>query len=377
MVAVAGDVAARVLAPLAETTDREARWPVEGMQALGEAGLLGLHVPRRLGGLGEGLLALARVAEVLGRACGSTAMCFGMHCVATAVIAAKATPYQEEHYLRPIATGRHVTSLAVSEPGTGAYFFLPRATFQPDGGDSFVLNGRKSFVTSGGHADSYVVSAVAPGAEFDPGTFTCLLVDSDRSGLQWAPPWNGFGMRGNSSRAVQLENVRVPAANLLGHEGDQIWYVFEIVAPYFLVAMAGTYVGIGQAAFDFAVDHLKRHRYEHTSDRLTENPVLIDSVGDMWTALERARRLLHHAAQLGDAGSPEAPKALFACKIDVADAAVAVTNAAMRLMGGRGYQENGALARLMRDAQAAHIMSPTTHLLRGWLGRSLLNLPLL
>jgi len=376
LVATAEDIASRVAAPMAQRTDQEARWPAEAMQALGESGLLGLHVPRRLGGLGQGLLALAQVTETLGRACSSTGMCFGMHCVATAVIAAKATHAQEECYLRPIAAGRHVTSLALSEPGTGAHFFLPRATFQRES-DGFLVNGRKSFVTSGGHADSYVVSAVAPGSELDPGTFTCLLVDHGSPGLEWAPPWQGVGMRGNSSRGATLNDVRVPADNLLGHEGDQIWYVFEVVAPYFLIAMAGTYLGVAQAALDLAVEHLRGHRYEHTSERLAENAALTERVAEMWTMLERARRLVHHAAWLGDEGSADASKALFAAKIDVADTAVAVTNMAMTLLGGRGYQENGKLARLMRDAQAAHVMSPTTHLLKAWLGRSLLGLPLL
>ncbi len=222
LVAIADGVASRIAAPLAQTVDQQAHWPSEAMRALGEEGLLGLHVPRRLGGLGQGLSALAQVTEALGKACSSTAMCFGMHCVATAVIAAKATLFQKEHYLRPIAEGRHVTSLALSEPGTGANFFLPRATFQREDG-GFVLRGAKSFVTSGGHADSYVVSAVAPGSELDPGTFTCLLVDEGAAGLEWGPVWNGVGMRGNSSRGAKLNDVAVPEGNLLGREGDQIW----------------------------------------------------------------------------------------------------------------------------------------------------------
>lgn len=376
LVALAGELAATVLAPEAAKVDQAAQWPERGLRALGDAGLLGLHVPRRTGGLGEGLQALALVNEVLGQACSSTAMCFGMHCVATAVIAAKATPFQEERYLRPIAEGRHITSLALSEPGTGAHFFLPRATFRREE-DAYALDGSKSFVTSGGHADSYVVSAVAPGAELDPGTFTCLLVDRGTPGLEWAPPWAGVGMRGNSSRAATLADARVPAGNLLGHEGDQIWYVFEVVAPYFLVAMAGTYLGVAQAALDLAVEHLRGHRYEHTTELLAENAALTERVAEMWTTVERSRRLLQHAARLGDEGSPEAAKALFAAKVDVADTAVSVTNTAMTLLGGRGYQENGKLARLMRDAQAAHVMSPTTHLLKRWLGRSVLGLPLL
>ncbi|RKK01840.1 acyl-CoA dehydrogenase [Pseudoroseomonas wenyumeiae] len=376
LIQAAGDVAHRIAAPLAESVDRDGHWPREAMQALGVNGLLGLHVPKRLGGLGEGLSALAQVTEVLGKACGSTAMCFGMHCVATAVIAAKATPLQEERYLRSIAEGRHVTSLALSEPGTGAHFYLPRATFRREA-DGFQIRGSKSFVTSGDHADSYVVSTVAPGAELDPGTFTCLLIDRHTPGIEWGPVWNGIGMRGNSSRAATLNGVQVPEGNLLGREGDQIWFVFEVVAPFFLVAMSGTYLGIAQAALDLAVSHLQQHRHEHTSERLAENAALGEKVAEMWIQVERTRRLLQHAARAGDEGTPDAAQALFAAKIDVADTVVAVTNTAMTLLGGRGYQENGKLARLMRDAQAAHVMSPTTHLLKGWLSRSVLGLPLL
>jgi isovaleryl-CoA dehydrogenase len=372
----AADVAGTVLAPDAELIDVEARWPERGMRAVAEAGLLGLHVPHRLGGLEQGMLALATVTEELGSACSATAMCYGMHCVASKVLAVKATPQQEERYLRPIAAGAHVTTLALSEPGTGVHFFLPRARFWADGSD-FVIEGEKSFVTSGGYADSYVTSAVPPGAELDPGAFTCLVVDAAAQGLEWGDAWNGFGMRGNSSRRVRLNRVRTPATNLLGAQGDQIWYVFEIVAPYFLIAMAGVYLGIARAALEATISHLQRRTYEHTGESLSSVAVLSHQVAEMWTAIERSRQLVHHAARLGDAGAPDAQRALFAAKIDVADTVVAVTNLAMMMSGGRGYQENNLIARLLRDAQAAHVMSPTTHLLKTWLGRSLLGLPML
>jgi len=372
----AARIATDVLWPNAASVDREAQWPQIGMRAPADCGLTGLHIKRELGGHGQGLLALALVTEELGRACGSTGMCFGMHCVASKVLAAKPTPDQEERYLRPIAEGRHITTLALSEPGTGANFFLPRTCFLADGSE-FRLNGRKSFVTNGGHADSYVVSAVHPGAEFDPGSFTCLVMDADAPGLNWCEPWQGFGMRGNSSRAVQLDQVRVSAANVLGVEGDQIWYVFEIVAPYFLVAMAGVYLGIARAALELTIGRLKARKHEHTGQSLQSIPVLADQVSAMWTAIARTRQLVHHAAHLGDAGSTDAPTALFAAKIDVAEMVVSVTNTAMMLGGGRAYQDDDVLARLLRDAQASHVMSPTTHLLKTWLGRSVLGLPLL
>ena len=369
-------IAAAVLAPNADRVDREGQWPADGLHALADAGMMGLHIPRDLGGLDEGLLSLAVVTEELGRACGSTAMCFGMHCVASKVLAAKATKYQEDRYLRPIAAGRHITTLALSEPGTGAHFFLPRSHYRVQG-DNFVLDGQKSFVTSGDHADSYVVSVVPPGAELDPGTFTCLVMDRDSPGIEWLDPWRGLGMRGNSSRGAKLNNVIIPQANLLGVTGDQIWYVFEIVAPYFLVAMAGVYLGIARAALELTITRLHSRRHEHTGETLNTISALSDEVADMWTRTERSRHLVHHAARLGDTGSVSSQAALFAAKLDVAETATAVTSAAMRLAGGKGYQENSTLARLFRDAQAAHVMSPTSHLLRRWLGRSILGMPLL
>jgi alkylation response protein AidB-like acyl-CoA dehydrogenase len=156
-------VGAEVLAGNAARVDADAQWPAENMQALARAGLLGLNVPTRLGGHGQGMLALALICEELARHCGSTAMCYGMHCVATQALVAKATPEHESRYLQPIARGEHVMSLALSEPGTGAHFYLPRSHFRADEGE-FVLSGVKSFVTSGGYADSYVVSLNSTGA---------------------------------------------------------------------------------------------------------------------------------------------------------------------------------------------------------------------
>lgn len=372
----AQELARSVLAPHSERVDAEAIWPEENLRELAKAGLMGLHVPANLGGHGQGLLALAVVAEELSTGCSSTAMCFGMHSVATAVLAAKATEFQKDRYLSPIAAGQHITTLALSEPGTGVNFFLPRAQFR-DEGSSYVLSGQKSFVTNGGHADSYVVSCVPPGMELDPGAFSCMVIDGGSSGLDWQVAWHGVGMRGNSSRPVRLNDVQVPKNHLLGAEGDQIWYIFEVVAPYFLVAMAGTYLGIARQALEVTVDHLKQRQHQHTGTSLGELSVLQHQVANAWIDLESTRRLVHHAASLADGGAMDAALSLFAAKAKVADMVVGVTSACMEMMGGRGYAENSLVARLHRDALAAPVMSPTTHLLKGWLGRSVLGLPLL
>jgi alkylation response protein AidB-like acyl-CoA dehydrogenase len=367
-------IAGEVIAPLTEREDRDARWPAEAIRALADAGLMGLNVPEAQGGRGEGLGGLVAVAEVLASESASTAMCFAMHCVGTAVIAAKATDWQKQAYLEPIARGQHVTTLALSEPGTGAHFYLPETAIQADG-DAFRLDGTKSFVTNGGHAHSYVLSTRAAAAGGD-GAFSCVLVDEGTPGLKWTEPWTGLGMRGNSSRGVRLEGVRVPRRNLLGNEGDQLWYVFEVVAPYFLMAMAGTYVGVAQAALDEARVHLGTRRFSHSGELLGSESVLAHRLGEMYIDVERTRRMVHAAAARADAGEPDALVAVLGCKAAAGDTAVSVANEAMTLCGGMAYRDNSRLARILRDARAAHVMAPTTDILKTWTGRALLNLPL-
>jgi isovaleryl-CoA dehydrogenase len=377
LIATAREVAERVVAPAAEREDREARWPAEAMRALADAGLLGLNAPLAQGGHGAGLRGLVAVAETLASESASTAMCFAMHCVGTAVIAARATDRQKQAFLEPIARGEHVTTLALSEPGTGAHFYLPETALEADG-DGYRVSGTKSFVTNGGEADSYVVSArAAEGGDDADGAFSCVLVERDAAGLEWTDLWRGLGMRGNSSRTARLEGVRVPASQLLGEEGDQLWYVFEVIAPYFLMAMAGTYTGLAAAAVEIAREHLGSRRYSHSGELLGSEPVLAHRLGDLWVEVERTRRMVYSAAERFDAGDADALPAVLGAKAAASDAAVRAANEAMTLCGGAAYRADARLARILRDARASHVMAPTTDMLKTWVGRTLLHLPLL
>lgn len=370
------EVARTVVAADAEATDREGRWPERALRALQEAGAGGLVLPRDVGGAGGGLADLARACEELGRFCPSTALCFGMHGVGAAVLAAKATPEQRKRYLEPIAEGRHLTTLALSEPGSGAHFYFPQTKLTANG-DRWVLQGVKSFVTNGGRADSYVVSTATNDSDGRFGQFSCVVLDAEAVEDGWGPEWQGTGMRGNSSRTVTIERVVIPRANLLGEEGDQIWYVFQVVAPYFLIAMAGTYLGIALAALDEAVQHVKSRRHTHSGRTLADSAILQHRVGQTWGRLASTRALVHGAAAAADAGDPEALLGVLSSKAEVADTATQVVGEAMTLVGGIGYAAGGRMERRLRDVRAAHVMSPTTDLLRMWAGRALLEVPLL
>lgn len=371
------EIAKDVLSVNAEHVDREARWPEAGIRALQAEGLGGLVIPEPYGGRGQGLLALAQVCEILGQECASTAICFGMHSVGASVIAANPTPDQQERYLVPISEGRHMTTLSLSEPGSGVHFYFPETRLETLSPDQYSLTGTKTFVTNGGYADSYVVSVVASEANTPVGQFSCVVVPKETEGLEWGPPWDGLGLRGNSSRTLNLRRVTVSRSNLLGKEGDHIWYVFNVVTPYFLIAMAGTYLGVASSAIEQARKHMAKRYHTHSGSALAQAPVLQHRLGCLWSALERTRRLIYFAAGSFDAGEPDALIAVMAAKAEVADCAVNVVNDVMTLTGGMAYRDGSKLHRYLRDARAAHLMSPTTDMLRIWIGRSLLGQPLL
>ncbi len=371
--AIATDVVARETA----LVDKEALWPKQSIQALKDSRLTGLVVPECYGGLGHGLELLAKVGEIIGQECASTGLCFGMHCAGAAVLAAKPSDFLAERYLGPIAEGQHLTTLALSEPGTGAEFYYPQCQLTGNAKDTYSVNGCKSFVTNGSHADSYVISTIADTADNPSNYFSCLVLDGDADGIKWGDAWQGLGMRGNDSRSVELNNVQIDKNHLLGQEGDQIWYVFNVVAPYFLMAMSGTYLGLASACLNQAIDHLENRHYQHIGQSLSEKIIPQQRLGQLWARVESTRQLVYFAGAEFDRGGPKALPALLSVKSEVAQCVDFAVNEAMTLCGGRGYSTNSALARRLRDGRAAHVMSPLTDMLQVWLGRAVLQQPLL
>lgn len=377
LVRKAEEIGNTVVAKERGEADQNGTWVSESMKALQLEGLTALVVPTEVGGLGKGLFALARICETLGKSYSSVGLCFGMHCVGSAMISAKATSWQKQNYLSKIAEGKHITTLALSEPGTGAHFYIPQTSLMPISGKSFLINGGKTFVTNGGHADSYVISTMAASHEANPEHFSCVVLDADTTGIKWGKAWDGLGMRGNSSRSMTLENVTISDQEILGEPGDQLWYVFNVVAPYFLTAMAGTYLGIAECALEEAKQLLSKRMYAHNGTNLAQVSVLQYRLGTLWAKVERTRTLIYSAAYKGDSGDPTALLSLLSAKAEVAGCCVDLINEVMTLAGGIGYSNNSLLGMLLRDARASHVMAPTTDMLYTWIGRSLLDQPIL
>src|SRR6201993_4071816 len=224
-------IASRVLAPSAGQNDKAGRFSTEAIEALGESGLLGLLLPVEFGGAGLGPRTFAVVTATLAEADASVAMVYLMHILGTAAIsaarpgAARAlTPVLQE-----IGAGRHLSTLAFSEAGSRSHFWAPVSRARRNGnGNGVRISAKKSWVTSAGHAQSYVVSALAPEGA-GPTDSTLYLLPAQTAGLSVAGPWDGLGLRANASAPIALEGCQIPTDFQLTDDGAGLPVMLNVV----------------------------------------------------------------------------------------------------------------------------------------------------
>lgn len=343
--------------------DAERRFPEKSIAELVDAGALGLMANPE----SASLSALANSCEAIGAACASTGMVFLMHSIATATVAGGGGDRANE-LLSRLADGA-LGTLAFSERGTGAHFYSPDITAERLFGE-VSISGRKSFVTSGGHADIYLVLVASESGE----GADCYVIERDAPGVSFSGDWDGLGMRGNSSIAMELKGVEVTDADRIGDAGAGGDLVFGVVAPNFLVGLAAVNVGIASAALAAAADHVTKRSYADGSG-LAEVQSIQHSLADMDMAVNTARLAVTEAARLGDAGDEGALVALMEAKVIATEAARAVTELALETCGGQAYTPTLPLERNLRDARAGAVMAPTNGVLRNWIGKAIAGLP--
>jgi isovaleryl-CoA dehydrogenase len=293
---------------------------------------------------------------------------FLMHSVTAASIAAGGGARAGES-LAALASGEAIGTLAFSERGTGAHFYSPELKAERSNG-SVRISGRKSFVTSGGQADLYLV--LVQGEQ--EGTADAYLLPRDAEGLRPDGTWNGLGMAGNSSIALELNGVQLEDEARIGGAGEGIGLVFNAVAPFFLVGLAAVNVGIASAAATAATAHVKDRRYPDGTS-LAEVQFIQHTLADMDIAVRMARLLVREAARLGEAGDESALAAIMEAKDAATETAAAVTQKALEATGGQGYTPALPIERHLRDARAGAVMAPTNAVLRSWIGKALAGLP--
>jgi alkylation response protein AidB-like acyl-CoA dehydrogenase len=368
-------LAKAILAPRADEIDRTRRFPRQNIEELGRRGLLGLVVPTEYGGAGAGIPEMAQVLECMAQACASTAMVTLMHHCGTAVIAARGSATLKQNILPAIARGEHLTTLAFSEAGSGGHFYMPVSEVSRNG-HGLHLTAQKTFVTSAGEADSYVVSTRKAGAS-GPMDLDLYLVARSAKGFEVGTPFEGLGLAGNGSAPMKLDEVELEEEKRLGNEGSGLQTMMEVVLPHFQVGVAAVSLGIAAAAFHAASAHVTARKYEHAGGvALSAIPRVQFLAAEMALELRSARAYLSETIRRAGAGDPEAMLDVLGVKARAPEAALAVASRAMTLGGGAAYGRRGGLERISRDAQAASVMAPSTDVLKEFLGKACLGVPL-
>ncbi len=371
----AKQLADRVLSPAARQNDKEGRFSVEAVAAFGPAGLLGLMLPAEVGGAALGPGTFAAVVATLAEADASVAMVYLMHTCAAATIAAARAAAAVTPTLREIAAGRHLSTLAFSEAGSRSHFWAPVSRARRNGAGVY-LTARKSFVTSAGHAQSYVVSSLAPEGK-GPTDSTLYLVSADAPGLSIAGPWDGLGMRANASAPMSLEDCAVPAAQQLTDDGAGFQAMLQVVLPLFNLGSAAVSLGLCRAAVAATATHLKTARFEHLGQSLGESlPTLRAQLATMQIETDGLAARLDDVVDHLERPRDTTMLRVLECKAAAGEAAIAVTSAAMRACGGAAFSKHTSVERVFRDAHAGAVMAPTGDVLREFIAKAVLGMPL-
>lgn len=359
-----------VVAPGAADVDASGEFPRKQVDALAQAGLLALTVPAEFGGGGGGVRDAAEVVRELGAVCGSTAMIVTMHYSATAAIVAAG----DKETLTAIAAGRHLSTLAFSETGSRSHFWAPlgTATAEPDG--TVRLDASKSWVTSAGHADSYVWSSLPLDAE---GPMTLWLVPADAAGLSVSGAFDGLGLRGNASAPMTADGVQVPRAAMLGADGGGLDLALAAVLPVFLICSASMSAGLTRRLADETAAHLQRTQLRHLGQSLAQQVQPRAELARLRIEADRTWALVAETLAAVEAGRADAQLLVLEVKAAAGEAAADAADLALRAGGGAAFRKESVVERLFRDSRAARVMAPTTDALYDFIGRALCGLPLL
>lgn len=361
------------IAPHAEAVDREGRFPRESLQALADAGFWGLTVPVAHGGFGVSIRGAMATLDEIARRCGSTAMVYLMHLCGTSCYIAQAQADPGGPFaalLGEVAAGRHLSTLAWSEKGSRSHFWAPVGCARAEG-ESVVLDARKSWVTTAGEADGYVATSTSSTGE----GIDLYLVEKGDAGFEIVGGWDGVGLRGNASAPMELKGCRVPASRRIGPAGGALDVMLGVVLPVFQLGCAAIATGLAESAVQQTVAHMTGSRLAHLDSSLADLPVLRARLAQMRIVVDRSRAHVSSVLDSVEAPGEATMLLVLESKASAADAAREATELAMLACGGAAFSRHLPVERCFRDCRAMSVMAPTSDLIREFIGRALVGLP--
>ena len=373
------EIAAKELLPVVDEAERRAApealaadagaaddvFPREVFATLGQAGLLSLPYPEELGGGAQPYEVYLQVLEELGSAWMSVAVGVSVHGLTCYPVFTYGTEEQKARLLPAMLSGDLLGAYCLSEPlaGSDVGSMTTRATRD---GDSYVLKGRKAWISHAGHADFYTTFARTSD---DGGRgLSCFIVPADAPGISFGAPERKMGLHCDTVREVIFDDVRVAADRRIGEEGQGMAIALSALDSGRLGIAAGA-TGLAQAALDVAAAYAQER--EQFGRPIAANQGLAFLIADMEAAVTSARATYLHAARLRDAGRPFSKEAAVA-KLVATDAAMQVTTDAVQVLGGAGYTQDFPVERLMREAKVTQIFEGTNQIQRLVISRHVL-----
>ncbi len=362
---------AEQVAPHAARWDREGTFPKDALKGLAALGCYGIAVPERWGGAGLDYTALAVILEEIAAGDGATSTVVSVNnCPVCSILMAYADDAQKDAWLAPLARGDMLGAFCLTEPHTGSDASALRTTARrevsADGRVEYVIDGVKQFITSGRNADVAIVMAVTDKAAGKRG-ISAFLVPTSTPGYVVASLERKAGQHASDTAQIRFEGCRVPAANLLGDEGQGYRIALSGLEGG-RIGIASQSVGMARAAFEAALRYAKER--EAFGVPIFEHQAVQFRLADMATSIEAARQLILHAASLKDAGRPCLKEAAMA-KLFASEMAERVCSEAIQVHGGYGYVEDFPVERIWRDVRVCRIYEGTSDIQKVLIGRAL------
>ena len=387
-------VAREYLAPNAERVDREGVFPAESIAALRDSGLLGILVPEDQGGPGESFVTSVVVTETLAKSCAATAMIYHMHQTAIPTLCAAANDAQVQDVIEKILSGEWLGAFAMSEPGSGNKIWHMDSHARRNG-DGYVIDSFKSFCTSAGYADFYLVPT-RTNKEATPSDLSLFLVRGDDPNVKPIGEWDGMGLRGNGSRPIHFDHCKVQEDALFGGEAEGLSYMMAYSLPIYLCGMSACYLGVAQGAYESAVEHVTSRIHSDTNRSLAHLETVQRLVAEMRIAIDTVRFTTIRIAQQADNAmvlfnefkesglldevmrdNPDDPFFVEVASLKPAacEMVINVTNKALQVCGGAGYKHGHPVERSYRDGRAGSVMGPSDDTAKVVIGTQILGLP--
>jgi butyryl-CoA dehydrogenase len=346
-------------------------WP--NFKRLAENGYLNMHLPEPYGG-GMDWVSYAIVIEELARACAVTSVIFEVHCsLHSEAIYHFGSEVQKQKWLPKLTRGEILGAYALTEPGAGSDAAALRTAARREG-DSYVLNGEKTFITNGGQANLYVVFArTNPDPSVGHKGISAFLVEAGTPGFSVGKPMAKMGLHASHTTTLHFEECRIPAENLLGPEGEGFKIAMSILDRG-RIGIAAQAVGIVQAALDDCIKYSKER--QTFGKPIAEHQAIAFKIADMATDLEAARLMLYRAAFLmgqGPKATKEISKFISMAKLFASEMAMKHTVEAVQIHGGYGYMQEYRVERLMREAKITQLYEGTSEIQRMVISRALLK----